>query len=116
EFRRVLFRSGWRDALRDAGLPDDAIVEGDFTTAGATVAAARLLDQHPDLDGIFAASDLMAEATLRVLAERGRSVPGDVSVVGFDDLGIAESTNPRLTNVHKPVVRNVGAGTRMRVH
>jgi len=106
---------GWRDALRDAGLPDDAVVEGDFTVAGAAVAAARLLDEHPDLDGIFAASDLMAEATLRVLADRGRSVPGDVSVVGFDDLGIAETTSPRLTTVHNPVVQMVGAATSMLV-
>ncbi len=42
-----------------------------------------LLDARPDLDAVFAASDLMAAGALRALRERGRSVPGDVAVVGF---------------------------------
>ncbi len=44
-----------------------------------------LLDARPDLDAVFAASDLMAAGALRALRERGRSVPGDVAVVGFED-------------------------------
>ena len=45
----------------------------------------RLLAIHPDIDAVFAASDLMAAGALSVLAASGRQVPGDVAVVGFDD-------------------------------
>jgi DNA-binding LacI/PurR family transcriptional regulator len=96
--------AGWRDVLREAGLPDDAVAYGDFTTAGGAAAAAELLDRHPDLDAIFVASDLMAVGALSVLAERGRAVPGDVAIVGYDNLGVADSTSPPLTTVVNPVV------------
>ena len=96
--------AGWRDALHAAGLPADALATGDFTVAGGAAAAADLLDRHPDVDAVFAASDLMAVGALGVLAERGRSVPGDVAVVGYDDLGVAQSTKPPLTTITNPVV------------
>ncbi|WP_348525364.1 substrate-binding domain-containing protein [Luteimicrobium album] len=62
-----------------------------------------MLDDHPDLDAVFAASDLMAQGALRVLQSAGRSVPGDVSVIGFDDLGVAAATTPPLTTLRNPV-------------
>ncbi len=104
--------AGWQRALRSAGLPDDAVAVGDFTAAGGAAAATRLLDRHPDVDGLFVASDLMAVGALGVLAERGLTVPGDVAVVGFDDLGVAGSTKPPLTTITNPVVamaRRAGA-------
>ncbi|WP_425956264.1 LacI family DNA-binding transcriptional regulator [Xylanimonas sp. McL0601] len=101
----------WRDTLGEAGLPADAYVEGDFTAVGAAAAAGRLLDAHPDVDAIFAASDLMAEGVLRTLSSRGRRVPDDVAVVGFDDLGVAQHTTPRLTTIHNPVIQTTMAAT-----
>ena len=95
---------GWRSALQKAGLPDDAVAVGDFTVAGGAAAATTLLDQHPDIDALFCASDLMAVGALGVLAERGLTVPDDVAVVGFDNLGVAASTKPQLTTVVNPVV------------
>ena len=96
--------AGWSTVLRDAGLPDDAVTVGDFTVAGGAAAATQLLDRHPDVDAIFAASDLMAVGAMGVLAERGLTVPGDVALVGYDNLGVAESTTPPLTTVTNPVV------------
>lgn len=65
---------------------------------------AALLDRCPDLDAVFVASDLMASGALQTLRARGRRVPEDVAVVGFDDLtDIAESTDPPLTTVHQDV-------------
>lgn len=96
--------AGWRSALHAAGLSDEAMARGDFTTAGGAAAAERLLAAYPDLDGIFVASDLMAVGALTVLAKHGRSVPDDVRVVGYDDLGVAASTSPPLTTMRNPVV------------
>jgi DNA-binding LacI/PurR family transcriptional regulator len=76
---------------------------GDFTRSSGAVAMAELLDRQPDLDGVFAANDNMASDALRALREMGRSVPGDVAVVGFDDLDIAKITEPSLTTVHQPI-------------
>ena len=63
----------------------------------------RLLAARPDIDGVFAASDLMAVGALSVLAAAGRRVPADVAVVGFDDSPVATSTTPRLTSVRQPI-------------
>jgi len=52
----------------------------------------------------FFASDLMAVGALTVLADAGRLVPGDVAVVGFDNLGAAATTSPALTTIVNPVV------------
>src|SRR5665648_181139 len=85
-------------------------VTGDMTyvdldnSAGGAAATERLLAAYPDVDGIFAASDLMAAGALGVLTRAGHSVPGDVRVVGFDDLGVATTTAPPLTTMRNPVV------------
>ncbi|MBI9114731.1 LacI family DNA-binding transcriptional regulator [Sanguibacter suaedae] len=102
---------GWREALRAAGLPDGPVERGDFTTAAGVRAMEAILEADPTIDGVFAASDLMAVGALRVLAKHGRSVPGDVAVVGYDDLGVAEGTVPALTTVSNPVVRMARAAT-----
>lgn len=96
--------AGWRSALHDAGLSDEAMARGDFTTASGSAATERLLEAHPEIDGIFCASDLMAAGALNVLARQGKSVPGDIRVVGYDDLGVASSTTPPLTTLRNPVV------------
>ena len=57
----------------------------------------------PATDGIFAASDLIAMATLRLLHERGRRVPADIALIGFDGLAMTEQTVPRLTTVHQDI-------------
>lgn len=100
----------WQHTLEDAGLPAVAVENGDFTVAGGAAAMERILARHPDVDGVFAASDLMATGALQVLRESGRRVPDDVALVGFDALG-AERTTPRLTTVLQPVVEMVTAAT-----
>ncbi|MEE4544990.1 LacI family DNA-binding transcriptional regulator [Streptomyces sp. V4-01] len=93
---------GFRDVLPDT--PAELIVEGDFTPDGGARAMRLLLERSPDLDGVFAASDVMASGALRVLRERGRRVPEDVAVVGFDDMvSVAEWTDPPLTTVRQDI-------------
>jgi DNA-binding LacI/PurR family transcriptional regulator len=97
--------AGYQEALRDAGLPvDDTLVElGDFSEASGAAAMRALLGRCPSLDAVFAASDPMALGALRVLREEGRSVPGDVALVGFDDGPLAALAEPALTTVHQPM-------------
>ncbi|CAM5309415.1 LacI family transcriptional regulator OS=Streptomyces alboniger OX=132473 GN=CP975_30965 PE=4 SV=1 [Streptomyces alboniger] len=93
---------GFRDVLPDAD--PRLIAEGDFTFAGGERAMRQLLDAEPELDAVFAANDLSASGALRVLRERGRSVPEDVAVVGFDDmLLVAEQAEPPLTTVRQDI-------------
>ena len=94
---------GFQDALAVAGLDSSLVEQGDFTEPSGTAAMTRLLAAHPDVDAVFAASDNMAAGALRAIKAAGRTVPGDVAVVGFDDLPIAQSTDPALTTVHQPV-------------
>ncbi len=97
--------AGYRTALSEHDVPaDDALVEtGDFTEEGGRAAMRALLDRVPDLDAVFASSDLMAAGALSELHAQGRKVPADVAVVGFDDAPVARHTRPALTTVHQPI-------------
>lgn len=94
---------GWYQALASAELSSTALVHGDFTEEGGRRAAEELLDRYPDLDGIVVASDLMARGALAVAAARGLRVPDDLAIVGYDDLGVAETTDPPLTTMRQPI-------------
>jgi LacI family transcriptional regulator len=74
-----------------------------FDRDGGAAAAARLLDADPDLTAIIALNDSMAIGTLAMLRSRGLAVPGDVTVVGFDDMPIARDVTPALTTVRLPL-------------
>nr|WP_240969365.1 LacI family DNA-binding transcriptional regulator [Streptomyces sp. HNM0575] len=79
------------------------VAQGDFTAEGGERAMARLLDSAPHLDAVFAGNDLMASGALRTLRARGRRVPRDVAVVGYDDLEPAAWAEPPLTTVRQDV-------------
>ncbi|MGW6564110.1 LacI family DNA-binding transcriptional regulator [Streptomyces sp. NPDC054975] len=100
---------GFREALLRARISDAPAVEGHFTVESGATAMARLLSEVPDLDGVFAANDLMAQGACQYLRELGRTVPGDVSVVGFDDSSAAVACRPALTTVRQPVERMAAA-------
>jgi DNA-binding LacI/PurR family transcriptional regulator len=97
--------AGYREACTRAGhLVDEGLIGyGDFSEPSGAAAMRQLLDRRPDLDAVFAASDLMAAGALRVLREEGRRVPEDVALLGFDDSTLAQQTAPPLTTVHQPV-------------
>ncbi|WP_212823083.1 LacI family DNA-binding transcriptional regulator [Catellatospora sp. TT07R-123] len=94
---------GYRDAMAVAELPAQRVEHADFSEAGGAAAMTRLLQAHPDLDAVFAASDNMAAGALRILRAHGRAVPGEVGVIGFDDLPTAQHTDPQLTTIHQPI-------------
>lgn len=94
---------GWRDELTELGIDHTPTVHGEFTLVSGSAAMARLLQRHPDLDGVFASSDLMASGAIQVLRAAGREVPTDVAVVGFDDVVLAATMDPTLTTVRQPL-------------
>jgi DNA-binding LacI/PurR family transcriptional regulator len=95
---------GYRDALAAAGIAADQTMEesGDYLADRAYLATERLLVRHPDLDGLFVASDPMAAAALRVLLRAHRRVPEDVALIGFDDSPISWASRPQLSTIRQP--------------
>lgn len=96
---------GYRDALAKAGIGyDDALVQtGYFTYRSGLVAAEALLALQLPPTAIFASNDDMASAVVSVAHRRGLAVPGDLSVVGFDDTSASTMVWPELTTLHQPV-------------
>jgi DNA-binding LacI/PurR family transcriptional regulator len=94
---------GFRTAMALRGYPDVPSVEGNFTQDSGRLAAEELLARHGDIDGLFAANDLMAQGALLALHDRGLRVPEQVAVVGFDDSSAAVVSRPRLTTVRQPI-------------
>ncbi|WP_434097955.1 LacI family DNA-binding transcriptional regulator [Streptomyces sparsogenes] len=90
----------WRATLTDAGRTPPPLVRGDWSAESGYRAGLRLAEEA-DCTAVFAANDQMALGLLRALHERGRKVPEDVSVIGFDDIPEAGSFLPPLTTVHQ---------------
>jgi DNA-binding LacI/PurR family transcriptional regulator len=94
--------AGYRFALADAGLPADprlvAAVDR-FHRADGAAAMARLLEAPEPPDAVFCFNDLLALGAIRTLLERGLDVPGDVAVVGFDDIEDGRFSTPTLSTV-----------------
>ncbi|WP_030908313.1 LacI family DNA-binding transcriptional regulator [Streptomyces sp. NRRL F-5126] len=104
---------GHRKAL-GAEPPDTSLVaQADFTEEGGIRAMRALLERRPDVDAVFAASDVMAAGAMQVLREAGRRVPEDVAVVGFDDSIVARHTDPPMTSVRQPIEEMGRTMTRM---
>ncbi|MFE3515847.1 LacI family DNA-binding transcriptional regulator [Streptomyces sp. NPDC059166] len=83
-------------------LPTELVVDGDFTERGGRLAVEELLAAGVEFDAVFAHNDITAAGVLRALRAAGRRVPDDIAVVGFDDIPMAEHTEPPLTTVHQP--------------
>ena len=91
---------GFRRGLMESdGDPAGYEIEGDFTRDGGYDATRRLLAERPGMTAVFVMADVMAIGALAALREAGRRVPGDVSLVGFDDLPICADLVPALTSV-----------------
>lgn len=101
--------AGYRKGLEEAGIAFDPalVVAAHYTADEAREAVREFLDSGAPFDAIFASSDVIALAALRVLAQAGRRVPADVAVVGFDDIVLAQHSAPPLTTVRQDLA--VGA-------
>ncbi len=96
---------GYKAALAASKIPFSRtlVMAGDYTDAGGYAAMNRLLDAGVSFTAVFAANDQSACGAILALYRRGLHVPGDVSVVGFDDLPSSSFTIPPLTTVHRSI-------------
>ncbi|MBW9109137.1 substrate-binding domain-containing protein [Microbacterium ureisolvens] len=106
---------GYRAAMRSAGAPVEPewIRFGDFQRDGGERHGAALLRLADPPTAIFAGNDLQALGVLHAAAAAGVAVPRDLSVVGFDDLPIAELASPRLTTIRQPLPEMAEQATRL---
>ncbi len=95
---------GYKEALLGAGMQVDPnlIVEGNFTESGGYSGMKALLPLKPD--AVFAASDVTAIGAMRYLSEVGLHVPGDIGMIGFDDIPSSATTVPPLTTIRQPIL------------
>ncbi|MEA2312555.1 MAG: hypothetical protein QOE28_2523 [Solirubrobacteraceae bacterium] len=99
--------AGWRDALAEAGIDWAAVPKqerSENSVASGADAARALLAEDPAITAVVCASDQLALGVLHAAAKLGRSVPGELSVVGFDDAPPAAQATPPLTTVRQPLL------------
>jgi LacI family xylobiose transport system transcriptional regulator len=92
--------------MDEAGVPvgEELIVAGDFERDSGLKLAKRLLEIPDRPTAIFACNDLMALGVYEAARQAGLSIPDDLSVVGYDDLSVAEWAGPPLTTVRQPLL------------
>jgi len=98
---------GFRDAAEKHGAPYTVIETtlNRFEDEEYSDKARMLLSQYPDVDGVFASSDVIAANLIRVALNMGRRVPEDLKVIGYDDIRFAALTIPSITTIRQPIGR-----------
>lgn len=100
-------RQAYLDALAEIGIEADPawICEGDFEFTVGHAAMRRMLEGGPRPTAVFAANDILAIGAMAACREAGQAVPADISIMGFDDLPVAQFCHPKLSTIHVPAKR-----------
>lgn len=97
---------GYRDKVKEFDWFDQSwIALGDFSVKSGYQGMKELFQRHPDIDGVFAANDLMAIGALKAAYEWGCAVPDDLAIIGFDGIDISGLTVPRISTIQQPIYR-----------
>jgi DNA-binding LacI/PurR family transcriptional regulator len=91
-------QAGWREALEEAGAPAPAALQCGWTPRSG-YEAGRVLAADPEVTAVLCGNDDLALGVMRAMHAAGHAIPGDVSVVGFDDTPVSEFLTPPLTTV-----------------
>ncbi|KAF1299158.1 LacI family transcriptional regulator [Enterococcus sp. JM4C] len=106
-------KKGYLDSLKQHDIPlnNEFIVQGDYSIESGQLACEKLLSlsERPEL--IFCSNDDMAVGAMKACHAKGLSIPGDISIIGFDDIPFVKYTSPPLTTVHKPIMQISQIGT-----
>lgn len=98
---RLRFK-GYQDVCRKYGL-EEMYIDTAYTFEAGLKSAELLLKKYPEADGIFAANDIVAISTYKVLKNHKIKVPKDVKLVGFDDIRFSSLVTPELTTIRQPI-------------
>lgn len=98
---------GYREALADAGIAyqEELVAYGDITAMSGYVAMHSLLEVNSGLTALVSINDHMAIGAMKAIKQAGWSIPGDIAVVGFDNISISSMIEPALTTVNYPAYR-----------
>lgn len=95
-------KRAYEDVMRERGLPI-LLKQGHYELQKGMVTTMQLLEEHPEIDGVFAANDVMAIGALKAAARLGVEVPKDISFMGFDGVQWGETVTPELTTMQQPI-------------
>ena len=95
-------RAGFLKSLEKAGITveESALKEAKFNSESGYEMARQLMENHPETDSLFCATDTIAVGAIEYLRETGKKIPDDIQIIGFGDSKIARVLTPRLTTVH----------------
>jgi LacI family transcriptional regulator len=93
-------RKGYQRALKQAGIEQEFIQDSPLSRVGGYNATIDLLRRAPEITALFACNDDVALGAMNAAREMGRRLPNDLSIVGFDDIDLAQEVSPALTTVH----------------
>ncbi|MUG43483.1 LacI family DNA-binding transcriptional regulator [Paenibacillus woosongensis] len=88
---------------QDPWFNETYIAEGQYDMQSSIQATLELLQRHPDIDGIFAANDIMAIGAIKAAYQLGKKVPEDIAIIGFDGISLSKATTPELTTIEQPI-------------
>jgi len=95
---------GYKEVVsREPWFQESYIVNGNYDMKEAIIATKTLLELHPNIDGIFAANDVMAIGAMKAAYQLGKKVPEQLSIIGFDGIALSASTIPELTTIAQPI-------------
>ncbi len=111
-------KRGYEDTLRAAGFAvlEDLCVEGDWSASTGYTGFQRLYAAHPDVTAIVAQNDRMAIGVIRAVRDAGLDVPGQISVIGFDDMPLASYFDPPLTTMRQDMFEIGRTAARLIIH
>ncbi|MNJ41956.1 Catabolite control protein A [compost metagenome] len=95
---------GYKEIVgKEPWFKESFIVDGKYDMQSSIEATLELLNKHPEIDGIFAANDIMAIGAIKAVYQLGKKVPEDIAIIGFDGIGLSKATTPELTTVVQPI-------------
>ncbi|WP_019636591.1 LacI family DNA-binding transcriptional regulator [Paenibacillus fonticola] len=107
---------GYKEIIGNEPWFDETyIAEGQYDMQSSIQATLELLQRHPDIDGIFAANDIMAIGAIKAAYQLGKRVPEDIAIIGFDGISLSKATTPELTTIEQPIYEMGEKATKMLV-
>ncbi|WNS73671.1 LacI family DNA-binding transcriptional regulator [Bacillus sp. DTU_2020_1000418_1_SI_GHA_SEK_038] len=97
---------GYEDVVQHySWFTPSLLAQGHFSIEGGIEATRKILDKHPDVDGIFAGNDMNAIGALKLLYQKGIKVPEELAICGYDGISLTEITTPEITTVVQPTYK-----------